>query len=655
MVPSNGNSKIAAPDPEPSSAPRDQQIVSVALGEFHTCVLLGNGEVRCWGDRETSPAPHPPPASSEDAPPAAAVPAELGAKALLISAGGDQTCALLENGTVRCWRLWDPPSSRDAALGTRLTDLATGRDHSCALTLAGTVRCWGYSSYAQLGYGSRHGAELQKELGDVPAGGKVIQIAAGIRNTCALFENRTFRCWGDDPGPTAYSDPDEHFNARTANEYPIVNLGRPVMQIASYSSTCALLAGGTVRCWGENGAGELGYGHKRAVDGPTFAEDIRVGGPVVQIATGHSHICVLLQEGRVRCWGFARYGALGHGNGFDIGDDETPESAGDVPVGGKVTQIAAGGFHTCALLDTGKLRCWGDGSRGQLGYGNIQRVGFSETPADIGDVPVFPGDPRPKLPGPSKTPSADKREPGNAKPREAPFTWQETPDGNPQVVARTCGPGCLHCKVLFDGALDNRALLEQTPRSLSETERELLRSAYTQYLNAPGCAHEDGKPLMDPRAIGTAQDPGRVDAVLDGAFTHPWRKQTLIAFTAGHCGWEGSDSPGPIEHLAILIEGKKLLGTHVRDDWDRLRAVDLDGDHISEVMAWSINTRFAGGGSWLELVSYAGGSERSLGWFDTNEDSCGEHILRLSYGRDRAAHAPCFRAEYPEIACPPPR
>ncbi|MBA3672604.1 MAG: hypothetical protein H0W68_11385 [Gemmatimonadaceae bacterium] len=127
-----------------------------------------------------------------------------------------------------------------------------------------------------------------------------------------------------------------------------MNLGRPVLHIASGGSTCALLAGGAVRCWGDNEGGQLGYGHKHAVDSPAIAEDIRVGGPVVQIATGRGHTCVLLQQGRVRCWGFANNGALGYGNGINIGDDEAPESAGDVPVGGKVVQIAAG----CAFRST---------------------------------------------------------------------------------------------------------------------------------------------------------------------------------------------------------------------------------------------------------------------------------------------------------------
>ncbi|HKO50123.1 MAG TPA: hypothetical protein VJV79_20475 [Polyangiaceae bacterium] len=654
----SSNVRSAAPDPEVGSSAGVPRIVSLALGEFHTCVLLGSGEVRCWGNRETSTAPQDPPVDlGKDETAAAAVPEKLGAKAIRISAGGDDSCAVLEDGRVRCWYQPALPSHlvREAAFGQRVKEISSGKQHSCALTVAGKVHCWGFGSDNQLGYGSRESTGLRKELGDVPAGGKVIQVAAGYSRTCALFENRTVRCWGDDAGPTAYSDLAEAMKARPASEYPIVNLDKPVMQIASGGPTCALLAGGTVRCWGDNEEGQLGVGHKRAVDGLNIAEDIRVGAPVVQLAIGRAHTCVLLEQGRVRCWGLAGNGALGYGNGIAIGDDEAPESAGDVPVGGKVVQIAAGGFHTCALLDTGKVRCWGDGSRGQLGYGDSQRVGDNETPADVGDVPLFPGSPRPTLPAPSKAPSASGRDgsPGNARPREAPFTWEETVDGNPQVEARTCATACRQCKVLFDGTVATRAFLEQKPRSLSPTEQELLRIAYTQYLNAPGCAHQDGNPWMDPRAIGTAQDPGRVDAVLDGAFTHPGRKQTLIAFFAGHCGSDGSRSVESVEHLAILIEGKKLLRTRVGRDWVRLRAVDLDSDRISEVLTWSSETRFIGVGSWLEVVSFAGRSERFLGWFNSSDDSCGADVLHLSYGRDPADHGLCFLAQYLQVPCPP--
>ena len=102
------------------------------------------------------------------------------------------------------------------------------------------------------------------------------------------------------------------------------------------------------------------------------AGDVDLGGTAVQISAGTQHSCALLEGGSVRCWGggdFDTYGCagcLGYGNRETIGDDEAPSSVGDVDVGGRVLQIAAGGDFTCALLEGGRVRCWGDGQRGHL-------------------------------------------------------------------------------------------------------------------------------------------------------------------------------------------------------------------------------------------------------------------------------------------------
>src|SRR5690606_6091322 len=109
---------------------------------------------------------------------------------------------------------------------------------------------------------------------------------------------------------------------------------------------------------------------------------------VVQLATGIYHTCAVVNDGRVRCWGQGTSGKLGYGNTNHIGDDEEPASAGDVDVGGTVIQLAAGYWHTCALLDGGRVRCWGAESEGRLGYANMNTIGDDETPASAGDVDV---------------------------------------------------------------------------------------------------------------------------------------------------------------------------------------------------------------------------------------------------------------------------
>jgi cysteine-rich repeat protein len=160
--------------------------------------------------------------------------------------------------------------------------------------------------------------------------------------------------------------------------------------VVGEAHTCVLFQTGGVRCWGAGSAGQLGYGNTNSIgdnETPASAGNVNVGGSVVQIAAGRAHTCALLSTGNVRCWGLNNFGVLGYGNTNDIGDNETPASAGDVNVGGSVIQITSGFARTCALLSTGSVRCWGQGS--VLGYGNTNDIGDNETPASAGNVPVF--------------------------------------------------------------------------------------------------------------------------------------------------------------------------------------------------------------------------------------------------------------------------
>src|SRR5262249_56895477 len=92
---------------------------------------------------------------------------------------------------------------------------------------------------------------------------------------------------------------------------------------------------------------------------------------------------VILDTGGVKCWGLGLWGSLGYGNTNEIGDNETPASVGTLDLGSGRTAvaIAGGGDHFCAILDNGSVRCWGDGSSGELGYGNTETIGDNETPA----------------------------------------------------------------------------------------------------------------------------------------------------------------------------------------------------------------------------------------------------------------------------------
>ena len=216
-------------------------------------------------------------------------------------------------------------------------------------------------------------------------GGTATQIAVGDFHACALLTTDNVRCWGDGTsGRLGYGNTTAIGDTETPASAGDVDVGGPVVKIAAGAQhTCAILRTGAVRCWGAGADGRLGYGNMSSVgdnEHPVTAGDVDLGGTAIQIAAAGRHTCALLDTGAVRCWGSALQGRLGYANPADIGDDEAPRAAGDVDVGGRVTQLATGSAHTCAIV-AGNVRCWGAASHGRLGYGGASIViGDDEAP-----------------------------------------------------------------------------------------------------------------------------------------------------------------------------------------------------------------------------------------------------------------------------------
>ena len=392
-----------------TSVPSRGSATQVAAGQFHTCVVFGRGRVRCWGIGHHGRlgygnTDH----IGDDETPASVGDVDVGGRVSSIAGGAEHTCAVLEAGTVRCWGRGShgqlgygneddigddetPASAGDVDVGGRVVQIAAGWRHTCALLDTGSVRCWGDASSGQLGYGNSRRIgddETPASVGDANVGGRVASISAGAHHTCALLETGSVRCWGPSLGGQLGSGIEDSVTAAVAGDVPI---GGTVTQIATAQEhTCAVLDAGNVRCWGRGDSGQLGYGNTDRIgddEAPDTAGDVPIGGTATQIALGYFHTCAFLDSGNFRCWGIAASGQLGYGNTYIIGDDESPDTAGDVPIGGTATQLTAGIQHTCALLSTGVVRCWGDGGRAALGYGNVHVIGDDETPASVGDVP----------------------------------------------------------------------------------------------------------------------------------------------------------------------------------------------------------------------------------------------------------------------------
>jgi alpha-tubulin suppressor-like RCC1 family protein len=161
---------------------------------------------------------------------------------------------------------------------------------------------------------------------------------------------------------------------------------------AGLNHTCALLTDGAVRCWGQNGNGQLGLGNTTQIgddEGVPQSTSTSEALTATAISAGGFHACALLVCGSVRCWGYNLSGQLGIASNTTIGDNENPMT--NVAATNE-TAISAGGYHTCALLAaSGSVRCRGLNNDGQLGLGNTTLIGDNENPtatANLGAAAV---------------------------------------------------------------------------------------------------------------------------------------------------------------------------------------------------------------------------------------------------------------------------
>jgi len=163
-------------------------------------------------------------------------------------------------------------------------------------------------------------------------------------------------------------------------------VGGPVLQIDTGGAhVCALLEGGAVKCWGLGWDGQLGYGSTAPVYEPSEKGPVDLGEPAINVSAGSDHTCAVLGSGGVKCWGMGLDGRLGYGNTDDV---LTPADVDTLPLGAPAVQVVAGGDHTCAVLEDGGVKCWGLGMSGQLGYGNTDSVGDDETLDGLDTVDV---------------------------------------------------------------------------------------------------------------------------------------------------------------------------------------------------------------------------------------------------------------------------
>lgn len=297
----------------------------VKNGYKHACALLANGAVNCWGNNSSAALGDGTLTSSSTPVTVTGIPT-----AVQVGTGVAHTCAATITGELFCWgdneagqlgiglvarrepyAVWVPTLVPGIAGVTAVT---SGFLHTCALISDGTVRCWGYNQDGQVGNGSKTGIwphavpfPVQVALLD-----SVVSISAGYFHTCALVADGHVYCWG----------------YITAGDYStLFSSALPVRIEGIESATaissggvhaCALVQGGKVRCWGANQFGQLGNGLTR--DSMTPVEVTRIEG-ASQIGSGGTHSCAVVGGGQLRCWGANGQGQLGRGV---LGASHTP-------------------------------------------------------------------------------------------------------------------------------------------------------------------------------------------------------------------------------------------------------------------------------------------------------------------------------------------
>lgn len=361
-----GEAGVAGEAGAPSDRPHAE---SVDVGGYHACAVLERGTVLCWGSDSDGQIGDGSIGGDHLAPYAVPI-----TDVTQVSLGSTHTCALEHAGTVKCWG-----DNLSGALGNGLDDnvdrprpvdvvgitdavaIAAGSLHTCALLSGGGVKCWGRDAEGQLGNGT-DGEEDQSTPVDVSGISDAVGIASGGRHSCAIIDGGTVKCWGFDlHGQIGDGAPQGDKRAPV----DVVGLTGVVALDAGESHTCAIRSNGDLMCWGWDARGQLGDGDDDEADELTPIL-IPLASDPTSIGLGVTWTCAVLTGGTLQCWGWDREGSLGNGAAVTA-DQLSPATVPDLT---SVVAVSAGAYDTCAVTSDDRVHCWGRDTEGEVGDGD---------------------------------------------------------------------------------------------------------------------------------------------------------------------------------------------------------------------------------------------------------------------------------------------
>jgi hypothetical protein len=327
--------------------------IALAAGETHSCAVLEDSTVVCWGNNETAQLGLLPQHLTRSAAPVRVAGAT---GATRISAYRAHTCVTIGDTVVACWgsntygQLGAAPVSTAVAtpvtttyLGTTVDQVSAGGTHTCVVMGGGAfITCWGDNTHGQLGDGTQTAStcDFTSTCGVMVQGlgSPVATVVAGDATTCAIVGG-ALSCWGENnTGSLGNGSIDDSSMPVAVSLPPTVK----AVAVGEYF-TCALY-GGTGACWGQSPSGALEFSNL-----PVSVDGLQGG----TAAAGNGQACFIVAGG-VSCWGPGQQPAL-----------DSPSPVSGLPSG--IVAIAVGGAHVCALSSEGEVWCWGTNTDGQCG------------------------------------------------------------------------------------------------------------------------------------------------------------------------------------------------------------------------------------------------------------------------------------------------
>lgn len=286
---------------------------TIIAGNDYTCTNLYSGEVYCWGKNNNKQLGN----NSTKKSNTPVLVQKSGVKFTQISSGNNHVCGVDTDNNAYCWGRNNKGKLGDGTQTTRgvptdvfglqgnVAKISAGQQHSCALLTDGSVKCWGNGKTGSLGGGNTSSSNKPVSVIGLDAG--AADISTGAYHNCVITKDSKLKCWGKNNNGQL----GDGSKTNRTSPVEVTSLSGKVSSIElGYYHSCATLTSGAVSCWGLGTSGELGDGNSTSSSIPVYVNQLN---KAYAVSGGKNHSCSLTNDGKTLCWGANNQGQIGDG------------------------------------------------------------------------------------------------------------------------------------------------------------------------------------------------------------------------------------------------------------------------------------------------------------------------------------------------------